>query len=235
MKKLLALVLALITITSLIPVATADGGNLSEEWKGEVISQFVSLYKKADSSSGYSRRLKNGTEFYILEKLDSYVYAAVPQEKDPTKYDYGYIMTAYIVENPTHIVVRESAGVSAYASPYVTDKRVGTVGDYNRFTVIATTGNYYIVSFRNAVCFLRMDKDYWIEEDLQAMLNGPYTKYVTTTKANVYGYASTKHGSIDTLKKDTAVKVFYVQGDYACIGYETVVAFVKMKDLKLAN
>jgi len=234
MKKLLALVLVMLTLASLIPAATADGENINKSWLGEVISQQVSLYKEANTSSGYHRRLKNGTVFYIQEKKGTWAYAAVPSEKKAGEYDYGWIRTEYIMENPTHIVLRDSAGVYAYAAPYNTDKRVGTVSDYDRFTVIATTGSYYIVSFRNAVCYLPMNADYWIEEDLAAELARPSTPYYVSAKqTKVYGYTNTSHGSLKTLKKGAKVDVLYVQDSWAAIRYETVIAYVKMADLAL--
>ena len=232
MKKLIALLLVAITALSLVPAAFADGETVDESWVGEVISMQVSLYKEPNSSSGSTRKVKNGQEFYIQEKQGNWVYVAVPDEDKAGEYDFGWIMTYYIIENPTHIVLRDNSGVYAYAAPYNTEKRVGTVSDYDRFTVIATTGNYYIVSFRNAVCYLPMSADYWIEEDLEAILNGPSTKYtVNADKTRVYGYATTKYGYIDTYKKGTQVDVLYIQDDYAAIRYDTVIAFIDMENL----
>ncbi|MBQ4551816.1 MAG: hypothetical protein IJA59_02590 [Clostridia bacterium] len=233
MKKIIAMLLAVLTVLSLVPFALADGEEVDESWVGEVISMQVSLYNGPNGSSGSSRKVKNGQEFYIQEKRDNWVYVAVPDEKIEGEYDFGWIMLYYIIENPTHIVLRDASGVYAYAAPYNTEKRVGTVSDYDRFTVIATTGDYYIVSFRNAVCYLPMSADYWIEEDLEAIVEGPAVQY--TVKANdtrVYGYASTKYGHIDTYKKGKVVDVLYIQDDYAAIRYENVIAFIEMEKLE---
>ena len=236
MKKIIALLLAVLTVLSLVPVALGDGETVDESWVGEVISMQVSLYNGPNSSSGSTRKVKNGQEFYIQEKKDNWVYVAVPDEKIEGEYDFGWIMTYYIIENPTHIVLRDNSGVYAYAAPYNTEKRVGTVGDYDRFTVIATTGNYYIVSFRNAVCYLPMSADFWVEEDLEAILDGPSTTYtVNADKTRVYGYASTKKGYIDTFKKGTEVEVLYIQDNFAAIRYETVIAFIEMDKLTEAG
>ena len=140
MKKLTALILALITLLGASLTARADGA-ISDSWKGEVISMQVSLYNQASSSSGSSRKVKNGEEFYILSREGNWFYVAVPN--DNGSYDYGYVMSYYVVENPTHIVLRNANGVYAYAAPYNTDKRVGTVSSYQRFTVIATTGRFW--------------------------------------------------------------------------------------------
>ena len=232
--KLIALLLAAITLLSVFPVAIGDGAVVTVDTsrEGEVISQFVSLYKQNNTSSGYSRRLKTGDVFYIQEMKGDWAYSAVPKEKNPDEYDFGWIRMQYALENPTHIVLRDSSGVYAYAAPYNTEKRVGTVSDYDRFTVIATTGSYYIVSFRSAVCYLPMSADYWIEEDLEGVLSGPSTTYkVNANSTKVYGYASTKNGSIDTYKKGTEVEVLYIQDGYAAIRYETVIAFIDMAKL----
>jgi hypothetical protein len=230
MKKLTALILVLITLLGATLSACADG-TISDSWKGEVISMQVSLFNQANSSSGYSRKLKNGQEFYILSSEGNWFYVAVLN--DNGGYDYGYVMSYYVVENPKHLVLRNASGIYAYAAPYNTDKRVGTVSNYERFTVIATTGNYYIVSFRNAVCYLPMDSNrYWVEEDLAYLLDGAYTQYtVSTNNAKVYGYASTRNGQVATLKAGTVVDVFYTQDGFAAIRYNTVIAFVSLNDL----
>ena len=234
-KKIVSLLLVALTILTLFTTATADGGYIDESWTGEVISMQVSLYKDANSGSGSTRKVKNGVEFFILEKKGNWVYAAVPKEKGEG-YDYGWIMLQYIIENPTHLVLRESSGVYAYAAPYNTDKRVGTVSDYERFTVIATTGSYYIVSFRNAVCYLPMSADYWIEEDLEAVVTGPSTRYtVNADKTRVYGYPSTTHGYINTYKAGTQVDLLYVQDGYGAIRYNNVIAFIDMNKLTYAQ
>jgi len=233
-KKILALLLAALTILSLIPAATADGG-YGMQWRGEVISRQVSLYKEANTGSGSTRKVQNGVEFDILEKQGNWVYAAVPKEKGEG-YDYGWIMVQYVIENPSHIVLRDSSGVYAYAAPYNTDKRVGTVADYDRFTVIATTGSYYIVSFRQAVCYLPMSADYWVEEDIEAIVNGPSTPYtVNANNTRAYGYATTKYGYIDTFKSGTQVDLLYVQDGYGAIRYENVIAFIDMSKLTPAQ
>jgi len=235
MKKLLAFVLALITLVSLVPTAVADGAPVDQSWVGEVISMQVSLYNGPNSSSGSTRKVKNGVEFFILEKQGNWMYVAVPDEKIEGEYDYGWVMQYYIIENPTHIVLRDNSGVYAYAAPYNTDKRVGTVNDYQRFTVIATTGSYYIVSFRDAVCYLPMSADFWVEEEVEPIVEGPATQYrVTADKTRVYGYASTKQGYINTYKAGTLVDVLYVQDGYAAIRYNTVIAFIDMANLQPA-
>lgn len=228
MKKITSFALVLMMLVLLFVPVQADGVNT--DWTGEVISRQVSLYNQPNSGSGSSRKVKNGEEFYILQKDGNWVYAAVPNGKGG--YDYGWIMLYYIVENPTHLVLRTNSGVYAYAAPYNTDKRVGTVDAYQRFTVIATTGNYYIVSFREAVCYLPMSADFWVEEEIASIVNGPSEKAtIAANNTPVYGYASTKYGKIDTFKAGQTVDVLYTVDAYAAIRYETVIAFVKLSDL----
>lgn len=232
MKKIIAFILALVTLTSLCASVLADGmTDLLGDWTGEVISRQVSLYNQANSGSGSSRKVKNGEQFNILEKQGDWVRAAVPNANGT--FDYGWIMLPYIIENPTHIVLRSNSGVYAYAAPFNNNKRVGTVDNYQRFTVIGETGNYYIVSFREAVAYLPMSADYWIEEDLESIVNGPFsTYYVNTDGAKVYGYASTKYGKINTYKAGTPVQVLYTTEGFAAIKYNTVIAFISLNDLR---
>ncbi|MBQ7455226.1 MAG: hypothetical protein IJS53_02175 [Clostridia bacterium] len=231
MKKFICLILALITALSVCSAAFADGPIGDGSWTGEVISRQVSLFKQANSSSGSTRKVPNGTAFNILEKKDGWVYAEVPN--DQGGYDYGWIIIYYIVENPTHIVLRNNKNVYAYAAPYNNDKRVGTVDTYQRFTVIATTGNYYIVSFREAVCYLPMDADFWVEEDIADMVNGPATQYVVMKdKAPVYGYPSTKNGKFTTYAAGTVVDVLYTVDGFAAIRYQNVIAYMALGDLQ---
>ena len=66
MKKIIALLLAVITALSLVPAAFADGEVIDETWTGEVISRQVSLYKEASGSSGSTRKVrtaKNSTSW----------------------------------------------------------------------------------------------------------------------------------------------------------------------------
>lgn len=191
----------------------------------------VSLYNQASSSSGSSRKVKNGEEFYILSREGNWFYVAVPN--DNGSYDYGYVMSYYVVENPTHIVLRNANGIYAYAAPYNTDKRVGTVSSYQRFTVIATTGNYYIVSFRNAVCYLPMDSNrYWVEEDIAYLVNGAYTQYtVSTNNAKVYGYASTATARWPPCARARWWMCSIPRMALPAIRYGKVIAFVDLNDL----
>jgi len=231
MKKFVSLILVLAALCALCVSALADQGTTTE-WTGEVISRQVSLFNEPNSSSGSTRKVKNGTQFDILEKQGNWVYAEVPNENGTV--DRGWIMLYYIIENPQHIVLRSNSGVFAYAAPYNNDKRVGTVDNYQRFTVIATSGNYYIVSFREAVCYLPMSADYWVEEDLKDLLDGPSTPYtVLNDKTKVYGYASTKYGSINTYKAGTTVDVLYTVDGFAAIRYDSVIAFIAMSDIAL--
>ena len=234
MKKVISLLLVLASLCLLCGSALADGGyyGYNTEWTGEVISRQVSLFSQPSGSSSSSRKVKNGEQFDILEKRGDWVRVSVANERGG--YDEGWIMLAYIIENPIHLVLRNSSGVYAYAAPYNNDKRVGTVSNYERFTVIAETGNYYIVSFREAVCYLPMSADYWVEEDLKSVVEGPYTTYyVANDKTKVYGYASEKYGKIATYKAGTPVQVLYTVENFAAIRYDNVIAFINLADLRM--
>lgn len=235
MKKFIALILTLMTALSLVSAAFADAPNnttINYNNVGEIISKQAGLYVSKNTSSERLRYVQNGTEFYLLDRQENWYYCAVPN--DAGSYDYGWISGYYLIENPRHIILRDNSGVFAYAAPYNTDKRVGTVSDYQRFTVIATSGNYYIVSFRDAVCYLPMSADYWIEEDIEQIVNGPSTTYVVNAdKTRVFPYSNTRHDYVDTYKTGKEVEVLYFEGNYAAIRYETVIGFIDMSRLNL--
>ena len=110
-----------------------------------------------------------------------------------------------------------------------------------RFFDIGVDNDYEDVEKNRAVmrkvadkCYLPMNADYWIEEDLAAELARPSTPYYVSAKqTKVYGYTNTSHGSLKTLKNGAKVDVLYVQDSWAAIRYETVIAYVKMADLTL--
>ena len=247
MKKAFAAMLAALLALALLCPALADspasywdeifssqpaiqGPDEYGNWTGEVIARQITLFSQAKSSSNAVRKLPNGTQFTILDISGDYAHVAVPNEVGG--FDTGYVIFAYVIENPIHIVLRSNRNVYALAGPYAVNKRVGTVDNYQRFTVIAETGNYYIVSFRDAVAFLPMSADYWIEEEMQATLDGPYTNAVVAyDKTKVYGYASTEYGKITTLGAGTPVQVYYTTNGFAAIGYENVLAFIEIGNL----
>lgn len=207
-----------------------QGPDENGNWTGEVIARQITLFSQAKSSSTALRKLPNGTQFDILDIQGDYAHVSVPNDKGGS--DVGYVIFAYVLENPIHIVLRNNQNVYALAGPYAVNKRVGTIDNYQRFTVIAETGNYYIVSFRDAVAFLPMSADYWIEESLQATLEGPYSvASVAYDKTKVYGYASTEYGKIAQLSAGTPVAVYYTANGFAAIAYQNVLAFVALSDL----
>ena len=94
--------------------------------------------------------------------------------------------------------------------------------------------NSYVILDEKVAVMDTVDKNFTEEwfANLEAVLEGPSTTYVVTAdKAKVYGYASTKNGSFDTIKKGKEVEVLYIQNDFAAIRYETVIAFVAMEDI----
>ena len=243
MKKFIAIILLAACLLSLGGVALADaptgysssgvqGPDASGKWVGEVIARQITLFSRPSGSSDSLRKLPNGTQFDILEVTNDYAHVLVPNNYGGN--DEGYVMLAYVIENPIHLVLRSASGVYALAGPYAVNKRVGTLENYQRFTVIAETGNYYIVSFRDAVAFLPMSADYWVEEELKDLLSQPSTPAVVANdKTKVYGYASTKYGKIDQFNSGTTVRIYYTTNGFAAIGYKNVLAFIALEDLIL--
>lgn len=233
MKKIAALLLGIcLLITSF---ATADGiisyTNYTE-WYGECISRQVSLYSEMSVRSNRIRYIQNGQTFRILERSDdgNWVHAVFVNDRGTE--EEGWVDANYIIENPIHIVLRNASGVYAYADPFHTNKRVGTLSRYDRFTVIETIGNYYLVSFRNAVAYLPINADYWVEENLTSILNGPSTTYTTrTSKVPVLAYPNDRGGTVTTYNKNVEVQVYYTVGNFAAIGYNNVLAFINLNNL----
>lgn len=197
MKKIISL-LAVLTI-----LFTAAFPALALAQTGEVISRQVSLRKKESTSSDRICYLPNGTEFEILSVGKNMYQVSVENPKKAGEMLTGWVESAYVIENPTHIVLRNRSGVYAYAAPYSTTKRVGDVSLYQRFTVIGTQGSYYVVSFREAVCFLPMNADYWVEEEIAPIVNGSSTPFLTGVKANVYAYDNAKSAVVTSYPANT--------------------------------
>ncbi len=211
-------------------VPAIQGPDEFGNWTGEVIARQITMFSKASSSSSSLRKLKNGTQFDILDISGDYAHVSVPNEYGGA--DVGYVMFSYIIENPMHIVLRSNKGVYPMAGPYAPNKRVGTIDNYQRFTVIAETTNFYVVSFRDAIAFLPISADYWIEEMLASTLEGPFTNAtVAYDKTKVYGYASTQYGKIAEFSAGTPVQVYYTSNNFAAIRYDNVLAFIQLSDL----
>ncbi len=230
MKKIISLLAVLTLLLSAMFPALA----LAQT--GEVISRQVSLRKKSSTSSDRICYLPHGTEFEILSSNGNMYEVSVENPKKAGEMLTGWVESAYIIENPTHIVLRNRSGVYAYAAPYSTTKRVGDVSLYQRFTVIGTQGSYYVVSFREAVCFLPMNADYWVEEDIAPIVNGSSTPFMTTVKTSVRAYDNAKAAVVATYNANTPVDVLYITaGGWAAIRYNKVIAFIHLDDLAPSN
>lgn len=216
MKKLLALLLAMILTVAVMP-SLADGGH--SEDTGEVISMRASLRSAPKTSAERLSWVENGESFYILDENEDWYY--VEFHKGNNVYT-GWILQCYVVKNPIHLVARE--GGNLYASPSLTNKRVGTFGRYEKFTVIEETRSYYLVSCRNAAAFISRSGDYWTDEDLEFLDNRLYVATVTE-KTALYLNANTKT-KLANIKVGTQFDVLGFEGDFTIVKYENAYAYI---------
>lgn len=223
-KRLLALLAALILTVAALPLALADGGQSGDV--GEVISMRASLRTAPKTSAERITYIKNGESFAILdENEDWYFVEYTNADGQPAT---GWILQCYVVKNPKHIVAK--SGGNLYASPSLTNKRVGTYGRYEKFTVIEETRYYYLVSCRNAAAFVSRSGDFWVDEDL-AMLDNIMHVGTVTEKTGMYLTASTKT-KLATIKEGTQFDVLGYDGDYTIVKYENAYAYIPTKNIQ---
>ena len=222
MKKWLALLTALILTLAALPVL-ADGGHGDDV--GEVISMRAALRTAPKTSAERLTYINNGESFYILDENEDWYFAEF--HKSNGDIFTGWILQCYVVKNPKHIVAR--SGGNLYASPSLTNKRVGTFGRYEKFTVIEETSKYYLVSCRNAAAFVSRNGDYWFDEDLEFINNRLYVATVTE-KTGLYLTPSTKT-KLATIKKGTQFDVLGFDGDYTIVKYENAYAYIPSDDI----
>ncbi len=218
MKKILAILMVAVMMLAALPAVADDWRGYEDV--GEVISMRASLRSGASTSASRLSWVNNGESFYILDENEDWYYVEFHNSKGDVFT--GWILKCYVVENPKHIVAR--SGGNLYASPSLTDKRVGTFGRYEKFTVIEETSKYYLVSCRNAAAFVSRNGDYWFDEDLEFVNNRLYVATVTE-KTGLYLTPSTKT-KLATIKAGTQFDVLGFDGDYTIVKYETAYAYI---------
>lgn len=217
---LMALVIALTPI-----LALADAGYIGAGATGEVISMRASLRQKASTSATRILYIENGKSFDIVAETGDWY--EVDYLDDNGNWQHGFILKCYVVENPKHIVMQESGNL--FASPSLTDKRVGTFSRYDRFTVIDETSYYYLVSCRNAAAFISKNADCWTDDDLWLM-DHVVRVGTTNAKAPLYLTASTKT-KVATVNANTSFDVVGMEGDFYIVKYKTAIAYIPSKYL----
>ena len=216
MKKWLALLFALILTLTALPVL-ADGGH--SEDTGEVISMRAALRTAASTSADRITYINNGESFYILDENEDWYF--VEFHKGDSIHT-GWILQCYVVKNPLHLVAKNSGVL--YASPSLTNKRVGTFSRFDKFTVIEETSRYYLVSCRNAAAFIPRNNGYWTDDDL-AYAENVIGVGVLTEKANLYLDSNGKT-KITSFKAGTPFDILGYTGDYTIVKYQGVYGYV---------
>lgn len=222
MKKWLAFLFVLVLLTAVTP-ALADGGH--SEDVGEVISMRAALRTAASTSAERITYINNGESFYILDENEDWYF--VEFHKGKSVYT-GWILQCYVVKNPLHVVAKNSGVL--YASPSLTNKRVGTFGRFEKFTVIEETSKYYLISCRNAAAFIPRNNGYWTDDDLE-LLNNVLHVATVTKKTGVYLNPNTKT-KLATVKVGTKFNVLGFDGDYAIVNYENAYAYVPVDNIE---
>ena len=157
MKKLAAWALALILLVGMIPAGLADAN-----WgyaTGECICLGVSLRTDHKTSAKKIRTIDNGETFTILEEYDGWYRV----NHEGTE---GWLLADYVIEEPEHLYTRKN-NIPARAWASKSSKRVGLIGDNERLTVIRELENYWIVSYRNAMCYVSKDASVWLESEAE--------------------------------------------------------------------
>lgn len=219
MKRFLVLLAALLLVVT--PVL-ADGAYGPYGYDvGEVISRNASLRVSPNTSAELIVSIKNGQSFTILDANDNWYQVNFEGQV-------GWIRKRFVIENPIHLVAR--SGGDLYANPSLTNKLVGTYNRYERFTVIASTRDYYLISCRNATAYVSRTADFWTDEDL-SFLSNVIDLRTTSGKSNLYLTSST-NTRVGSIAANTVVEVLGYVDDYAIIKYETAYAFIPVDSLK---
>jgi len=206
----LSLFLALILALSIPMAALSD----SSEWVGAVIARQITFRAEPKSNSKSLGSIKNGNYFTILDNNHRGWYHIQYGGKE------GYVMDAYVVENPDIMILTSSTQV--YAFPH-SDKRIGSLSAYTRLTIIDEYDGYYVVSLREASGFIRKrDVDALFDSDLKtARPTGriEITEATTPRYGPANSYSATRNVSqgevFDSYGMDGDWFIINVDGHYA--------------------
>lgn len=153
MKRIAAWVVMMCLMVAAVPQALADGGYAT----GEVICKGVSLRVDHKTSAKRLATIWNGETFDILEEYDGWYRASYNGME-------GWLLMDYVMEAPEHLYTRKG-NIPARAWPSKQSKRVGLIDEGVRLTVIEELDKYWIVSFRDAVCYVSKDASVWTESE----------------------------------------------------------------------
>ncbi len=227
MKKLISVLLA-IALCLGAASALADG---YYPCSGAVISHNASLRQAAKTSATRLASVLNGEELTVLGEEGDFYYCEYVDSKG-NLYD-GYILKVYMVADPEYIVLRKG-NTPLYAAPMYTDKRVGSMGAYEKLLVIDETDKYWIVNLRDASAFVSKKTSVWLQSELDSMLQNTENGIIVNTTTSRTGPGSS-WGSVKKLSKGSLVQVCGWDGDWAIIAYKNAVAYVKADDVALGS
>ena len=221
MKKLFAVLMVLSLLMSSVPLALADGGYA----QGEVICLGVSLRRNHKTSAKKIRTLDNGETFSILEEYDGWYRV----NHEGTE---GWLLADYVVVEPERLYTRKS-NIPARAWASKSSKRVGLIGANEQLTVIRELEDYWIVSFRNAMCYVSKDASVWRQSEVERA----WPQFTIEIIQNGL-MRSGPSGSWTTVKKVVPGERFQVvgeEGDWYKVLCGDFFAYAWKPDLKIVN
>ena len=212
-SRCLSLFLALILALSIPMAALSD----ASEWVGEVIARQITFRSNPKSSSKSLGSIKNGATVTILDNDHRGWYHVQYDGKE------GYVMDAYVVENPDHMILQSSTQV--YAFPH-SDKRVGSLSTYTRLTIIDEYDGYYVVSLREASGFIhKRDVDALFDSDIKNARPTGRIEVTDTTTTPRYGPANA-YGATRDVSKGEVFDSYGMDGDWFIINVDGHYAYL---------
>ncbi|MDD2647279.1 MAG: hypothetical protein PHI27_01345 [Eubacteriales bacterium] len=227
MKKIAAVMLAIALCLS-AAVAFADG---NYPCPGTVISHNASLRESAKTSATRLASVMNGEELTVLGEDGDFYYCEYVNSKGKV-FD-GYILKVYMMADPEYIVLRKG-NTALYAAPMYTDKRVGSMGAYEKLLVIDETDKYWIVNLRDASAFVSKKSSVWLQSEIDNMLMETEKGAVVEATTSRTG-PGTSWPSVKKLSAGTEIEICGYDGNWTIITYKNAVAYVNSEDIVVAN
>lgn len=219
MKKMVAWVLLVVLALGLCGTAQADGVDRI----GEIISRSASLRENHSTSAKLLVTLKTGAQFEILDAYEEWYYVNYQGT-------YGWVRNYYVAENPIHIMPRKG-DIPARAWPSRSSKHVGTLVAGEPLTVIEETRDFWIVSFRQACCYVWKEASVWLDTEAP---NAPTLGWIVLNeKQKVYTGPGTGWKALATEEAGMEFRLVGQEGNWYKIAYGDYFAYVQKSKVTL--
>ncbi|MEG0767485.1 MAG: SH3 domain-containing protein, partial [Clostridia bacterium] len=198
---------------------------------GEVICRGVRLRSGPELSAPLLHTLRTGETFLLLDRYDAWYHVSYQADTMHAPID-GWLLQDYVLENPTHIILRRS-NTPAYASPWNLEKKVGSLPRYTRLTVMDETDDCWLVSLRGAAAFITKDTDVWMEEDLADLMQWDTRTATVTRRTTLRTGPGTHWERVETLAAGKTLEIIAPDGDWYAVRYDTTaLAYVAASDVR---